>query len=101
MDRIHVLYLVNAEGIGVLHNAPGVNQALSVGWDILEIGTGQLCLEVQHSRRLGYGECVCLVIGALDFEGDLGIVARLAGFSHGKAAKQTWVGVVWRLLRLR
>lgn len=40
MDRVKILDLVDAQGIRILEDTPGVDKALVGGWDVFEVGAG-------------------------------------------------------------
>lgn len=87
MDSVVRLNLVRGQRIVVLHNAAGVDEALTIDGNILKLGGGQLRLEVQDSRRLGHGDGVRAVLRRLDPKGDLGIAARLCVVGHDEASE--------------
>lgn len=78
-----MLDLVVAEGVVVLHDAAGVDQALPLDGDVLEVLAGQLGLEFEDGGSLGHGDGVGGVRRGLDLEGDLSVAARLGVIGHG------------------
>lgn len=58
VDGIVVLDLVVAERVVVLHDAAGVDQALPLNRDVLEVLAGQLGLEFEDGGSLGHGDGV-------------------------------------------
>lgn len=78
------LDLVCAERLLVLHDTARVDESLSLDGDILEVGGGQLGLEVEDGGGLVHGDSVIAVTRGLDLEGDLGF-RSLGSLGHGCA----------------
>lgn len=87
MYGVAVLDLVCGEVLFVLEDAAGVDQALTVGRDVLVLLAGELGLEIENCGSVGDGDVVEAVTGGLDLEVEEDLVGRLVLFRHG-----------WRLL---
>lgn len=78
-----MLDFVCAQRLFILQDATRVDEALTIGGDVLVIAAGELGLQVKHCSCLWHFHRVIAIAGGLDLEAELHLVAPRRLLGHG------------------